>query len=65
MKTKTKTKTVKAWGFARSYGGAPPWIDSSFDTRHDAIATRRGLIACGSTCGPVVRVEVPAPRLSK
>lgn len=60
MKTKTKTKTVKAWAFASESGFV--W---TYRTRARAVGARRLGITRGAPLGPVVRVEVPAPRAAK
>lgn len=67
-KPKPKPKTVKAWAFARK----DPYEQSTleepvfvFRSKAKANAERSDRILCGECVGPIVRIEVPAPKERK
>lgn len=59
---KKKAKTVRAWCYSLDYCGL--FVDLQ-DTKREAIAHRKLWAALGAICGPIVRIEVPAPRSEK
>ena len=65
---KRQPKTVKAWAFAvRCYDGTHFFqsVNTSCD-KSDAHALKRiWMMRDGYACGPVVRIEVPAPKERK
>ena len=63
--TRPKPKTVRAWCFAYSWGGDIYHVSDTFLRKVYAVEARR--VRKGRTCfvGPVVRIEVPAPKERK
>lgn len=60
--TLPKPKTVRAWGFA--WLSSDCWRTIALPTRAEARRTRRSY-AESVPVGPVVRIEVPAPKERK
>lgn len=57
---KPQPKTVRAWAFAWRTAGN--WRIVNAPTRERARDAQRQTIEGGWLCGPVVRIEVPAPK---
>lgn len=60
---KKQPKTVKAWAFAARFMDSTCYIQSMNEglTKSAAESLRAYRISDGYTCGPIVRIEVPAP----
>ena len=56
-----KPKMVKAWAFAY---GKPTWTDIEIHIKKSKLQNHRSFYAsdCGCMVGPIVRIEVPAPK---
>lgn len=63
--TRPKPKTVRAWCFAQSSCGCPPVVADAFAWKENAVDERRLRKSHGMRVGPVVRIEVPAPKERK
>lgn len=63
---KPQPKTVRAWAFGVLRKDKPiPYIMDVWDTRNDARRRRLFVRSIGYAVGPVVRIEVPAPKERK
>lgn len=62
--TRPKPKTVRAWCFAFSWGRST-YVSDTFLRKVYAVEARRVRKSPGCRVGPVVRIEVPAPRSKK
>jgi hypothetical protein len=58
---KPQPKTVRAWCYAYSWG-RNPYISDAFMRKVYAVEARRARKSPGCFVGPVVRIEVPAPK---
>lgn len=62
---KPQPKTVRAWCFAQSSCGCPPVVREAFAWKEHAVDARVTRKSQGFRVGPVVRIEVPAPKERK
>ena len=64
--TRPKPKTVRAWGFAVTFTARKPIVQVVNDSRDGARKVRDWWNRQPSCrCGPVTRIEVPAPKERK
>ena len=63
--SRPKPKTVRAWCFAVRMNESASSVWDLDATRSDALHRRRRMESQGFTVGPVVRIEVPAPKERK
>lgn len=58
-----KPKMVKAWAFAVHCASGATFVQSSSigAKKSEASGLKTAHQECGDTCGPIVRIEVPAP----
>lgn len=63
--TRPKPKTVRAWCFSEAMDDGRPHVFETFDTREIARDYRIRSMRSGWRCGPVTRIEVPAPKERK
>ena len=63
--TRPKPKTVRAWAFAVRNRAGESFIPELTHTKADALALLARFMSYGCDCGPVVRIEVPAPKERK
>jgi hypothetical protein len=59
-----KPKMVKAWAFFVPHINGGYFVDA-FQFKSEAIVSRSNWVRSGRRCGPIVRIEVPAPREEK